>query len=85
NILRPPSRLTKNDRVAGSPSLFGSLGRRPLVESAAAAGSGPSKSPIQEADSDQEDSKHLRLSGLASTSGLEVSNPIFAGPDSDEE
>uniref|UniRef100_A0A1I8F6E8 Neural proliferation differentiation and control protein 1 n=1 Tax=Macrostomum lignano TaxID=282301 RepID=A0A1I8F6E8_9PLAT len=47
--------------------------------------SGPSKSPIQEADSDQEDSNIYGCPGLASTSGLEVSNPIFAGPDSDEE
>uniref|UniRef100_A0A1I8JRF4 Cadherin_C domain-containing protein n=1 Tax=Macrostomum lignano TaxID=282301 RepID=A0A1I8JRF4_9PLAT len=45
----------------------------------------PSKSPIQEADSDQEDSNIYGCPGLASTSGLEVSNPIFAGPDSDEE
>uniref|UniRef100_A0A1I8FP89 APP_amyloid domain-containing protein n=1 Tax=Macrostomum lignano TaxID=282301 RepID=A0A1I8FP89_9PLAT len=37
--------------------------------------SGPSKSPIQEADSDQEDSNIYGCPGLASTSGLEVSNP----------
>uniref|UniRef100_A0A1I8F821 PCDH1 n=1 Tax=Macrostomum lignano TaxID=282301 RepID=A0A1I8F821_9PLAT len=52
-------------------------GRQPIV-------SGPSKSPIQEADSDQEDSNIYGCPGTR-TSGLEVSNPIFAGPDSDEE
>uniref|UniRef100_A0A1I8F825 APP_amyloid domain-containing protein n=1 Tax=Macrostomum lignano TaxID=282301 RepID=A0A1I8F825_9PLAT len=67
--------LTENDPGGRQPIVFGSQGGL----------YGPSKSPIQEADSDQEDSNIYGCPGLASTSGLEVSNPIFAGPDSDEE
>uniref|UniRef100_A0A1I8FG03 Bravo_FIGEY domain-containing protein n=1 Tax=Macrostomum lignano TaxID=282301 RepID=A0A1I8FG03_9PLAT len=83
-ILPPSEPLTKNDPGGRQPIVFGSQGSAFSGVSAAAARSGPSKSPIQEADSDQEDSNIYGCPGTR-TSGLEVSNPIFAGPDSDEE
>uniref|UniRef100_A0A1I8FRL4 Pecanex-like protein n=1 Tax=Macrostomum lignano TaxID=282301 RepID=A0A1I8FRL4_9PLAT len=94
----PPSRAAdENDPGGRQPIVFGSQGS--AFSGVSGGGGGcwrykisrscaekrPSKSPIQEADSDQEDSNIYGCPGLASTSGLEVSNPIFAGPDSDEE
>uniref|UniRef100_A0A1I8F777 CELR2 n=1 Tax=Macrostomum lignano TaxID=282301 RepID=A0A1I8F777_9PLAT len=65
--------------VAGSPSCSAARAA-PLAESAAAARSGPSKSrPSKRADSDQEDSNIYGCPGLASTSGLEVSNRSSLG------
>uniref|UniRef100_A0A1I8FML3 4.1m domain-containing protein n=1 Tax=Macrostomum lignano TaxID=282301 RepID=A0A1I8FML3_9PLAT len=75
----------ENDPGGRQPIVFGSQGSAFSGVSGGGGASGPSKSPIQEADSDQEDSNIYGCPGLASTSGLEVSNPIFAGPDSDEE